>query len=561
MADFSGLRLALTALQAQRRGLELAAQNAANVNTEGYSRQRVDLETIGAPATPALWSVYRGDGGGVRVAQVTRFRDQFLEIRASLEHASNADLDRGRVAMERIQQLFDEPSDTGIRQQLSDLWAGFDDVANHPGDVAARMQLLERANTVAETMNGAATKLTQQRVDTLSELVATVDEINSVSEQIASLNQAIKANTISGLPVNDLKDKRDLLVTKLAELSGATVRESEFGQLHVVLNGTALVQNDRAQAIQVDTSGPTAVVRWVNNSAIASVTTGKAGGQLRAANITIPGYLARLDAVATTLRGQVNNVHGAISGTIAAADSDQTAAGNLQFEIALDGGAYATATVVGADWSGPVGAAALQTALQNSVNTAIGAGNATVTVTGGSGSPLAVSIAPTATHELLVRASGTNTGFATLLGTTPVGTDGVGGRMFFSGTSAATLAVSDDIAGNPAAVAAGIATNGPLDGSIALALATQAESTSGADEDFRQMIVQLGVDTSTAISRSNIQDKATESLDRARSAQSAVNLDEEMTSMVEYQHAYEAAARFLTVIDEMLDTLINRTGA
>jgi flagellar hook-associated protein 1 FlgK len=63
------------------------------------------------------------------------------------------------------------------------------------------------------------------------------------------------------------------------------------------------------------------------------------------------------------------------------------------------------------------------------------------------------------------------------------------------------------------------------------------------------------------MSRSNIQDKATESLDRARSAQSAVNLDEEMTSMVEYQHAYEAAARFLTVIDEMLDTLINRTGA
>ena len=94
MSDFSGLRLALTALEAHKRGLEVAAQNVANANTEGYSRQRVDLVAIGAPAVPALWSKFDGDGGGVKVEDVTRFRDAFLEIRAANSGSRHYNSDR-----------------------------------------------------------------------------------------------------------------------------------------------------------------------------------------------------------------------------------------------------------------------------------------------------------------------------------------------------------------------------------------------------------------------------------------------------------------------------------
>jgi flagellar hook-associated protein 1 FlgK len=159
-----------------------------------------------------------------------------------------------------------------------------------------------------------------------------------------------------------------------------------------------------------------------------------------------------------------------------------------------------------------------------------------------------------------VRASGSNTGFATLLGDTAVGADGVGGRQFFTGTDAETFSVSALIEGNPNAVAAGTAGGGPLDASVALDLAEMGSSQTGADATYRQTIVQLGVDTQTSLSRQKIQQTATQSLDNARAQYSGVSLDEEMTNLVEFQHGYDAAARLLTTIDAMLDTLINKTG-
>jgi len=560
MSDFAGLRVALSALQAAQRGVDVSSQNIANANTDGYSRQRVDLVNVGAPAVPAIWSTYNGTGGGVRVDAVTRFRDAFMEIRAALEHGSMASLDQASTTMNNIQQLFDEPSDTGIQAQLSNLWSAFDTVANNPAEPAARTQLLETATTLATSINGVSQKLTQQRTDTISELGATVADINQMAQSLAQLNQSIKANTIAGLPVNDLEDQRDLLANKLAEASGASLHATNFNQVNVVLNGTSLVQEGAAQTLTVDSSGSPVVLRWTASNSIATVNSGKAGGELDAINTTIPSYLTKIDNVATTLRDEVNQLHGAITGSIDPTVQDQSGAGNLQVDVGLDGGAFQTVTVAGADWSGAGGAAALQTAMQTAIDTAIGAGNATVTVTGGNGNPLAVSVVPTGTHQLQVRATGANAGFATLLGTTPIGSDGIGGRAFFTGTDGLTLAVSNAVANNPSAVAAGTAAGGPLDASNAISIAQLSQSTTGADTVYRQLIVQLGVDTQTATNRDQIQQASTKSLDNARQQVAGVNTDEEMTNLVQYQHSYEAAARVMTTIDSMLNTLINSTG-
>jgi flagellar hook-associated protein 1 FlgK len=560
MSDFSGLRLALSALEAQQRSVNVAAQNVANANTPGYTREAVNLVNVGAPATPARYATFQGDGQGVKVDSVTRFRDQFMEIQAAIEHGSMASMEQASSTMNGIQQMFNEPSDSGIQAQLSNFWAGFDDVANNPADGASRTQLLERADTLAASFNSVSTQLGKLKSNTASELGATVADINSKASSIAQLNKAIKANSIAGLPVNDLEDQRDLLANQISEASGATLRAGDFNQVNVMLSGTALVQGDSSTALAVDGSGPTTVLRWATDNSAAAVTSGKAGGELDAINATIPNYVSKLDSVATSLRDQVNQVHGTIGGALAVSAQDKSAAGSLKFDVALDNGSFAAVTVAGANWSGAGGAAALQTALQAAVNSTLGAGNATATASGGNGSPLTIGLAPTGTHQLQVRANGMTTGFATLLGNTAVGADGVGGRQFFTGTDAATLTVSAGVEGNPSAIATGTAAGGPLDASVALGLADMATSATGADSVYRQAIVQLGVDTQTATNRNQIQTTATQSLDNARSQQSGVSLDEEMTNLVEFQHGYDAAARLLTTIDTMLDTLINHTG-
>jgi flagellar hook-associated protein 1 FlgK len=561
MSDFSGLNTALSSLQAQRRGLELAAQNVANANTDGYSRQRLDLESIGGSPVPAIFSIFTGQNGGVRVADVQRFRDQFMEIQAALEHGAMANLDVGSSTMKAIEQLFPEPGDTGLSSQLAAFWAGFDDVANHPDDPASRTQLIERGKTIATSLNTLSDQLDQQRQNMISELGATVNEINATADQITGLNQSIKAAQISGLDVNELMDKRDLLANKLAELTGGSIRNLDYGQVQVTVAGTPIVgAATTAQHLTLNTSASPITVRWQTTNTVAGITSGKAGGELTAINSTIPAYKTRLDQVATTLRDTVNQVIAPISGTLAPAQQDQSLSGNLTFKMAVNGGAYQTVTVAGADWSGAGGAAALQTALQNAIDTAIGGGRAAVTILGGNGADMTISVANVGTNVVTVQANGSDTAFTTLFGNTPVGLDGVGGRQFFTGTDASTIAVSSSIDGQPNAVAAGLLGLGPLDGSVALDLADLGQSTTGADAVYKQMVVQLGVDTQTAQSRADIQQKATDSLDSSRESYSGVNTDEEMMHMVEFQHAYEAAARFMTAIDSMLDTLINHTG-
>jgi flagellar hook-associated protein FlgK len=560
MSTFSGLNIALTSLYAQRRGLEVTGDNISNVNTDGYSRQRVDLEQLGGPTTGLFFSGTQRTGNGVMVAGYTRFRDAFLETRAALEHGAQSSLTQVSNALGQMESLFAEPSDQGIAAGLNNFWAGWGDVANNPSDAASRQQLLGRASTLAANLNNASQELAQLGVQSTAQLAATIQQVNTDAANVAKLNGEIASGTASGLNVNDLLDQRDKLVQKLSNSIGATIRGGDNGSVNVFVNGSALVSQNLAQSLALDTTGPSAVVRWASGNFPATVNSGDAGGLLEVINNKVPGYQANLDAIATKLRDDVNGVHAAMSGSIAVANQDQSANGSLQFQVALNGGGFATAAVAGADWSGPGGAAALQSAMQAAIDLAIGAGKATVTVSGGAGQPLSVNLAGSGSNSVQVQTLGANTGFATLLGNTPVGLDGIGGRKFFDGTGAKDFAVSSDVASNPDAIGAGAAGGGAFDGSVALDLADAGGSQTGADSLYRSLIVGLGIDSQNTQNRSDIQSAAVKQVDAARQSASGVNTDEEMVSMLQYQHAYEAAARFMTAVDATLQTLISSTG-
>src|SRR5919201_6125306 len=123
------------------------------------------MAAAGASVVPAMYSRWEKGGAGVNVVGIDRLRDLFLETRAAQAHGNDASLRRTQSVLANVEQALAEPGDNGIQAQLSDFWSGWDDVANAPGDGAARAQLLQRAQTLASSFNQAANNLSKLQAD------------------------------------------------------------------------------------------------------------------------------------------------------------------------------------------------------------------------------------------------------------------------------------------------------------------------------------------------------------------------------------------------------------
>jgi flagellar hook-associated protein 1 FlgK len=464
VSTFSSLNAATTALWAQRRALDVTGQNIANVNTEGYSRQRVDLQAIGGSVVPAFYSTSPGIGAGVSADDVQRIRDAFLEGRGHTEHANSARLLVEADTLEQVQTAFREPGDTGIQSLLSEMWDGWEDVSNQPDTDAARAQVIQRLETLVGGLQFSSASLEAQWDQTRDNLDVLVKDVNAAAATVAELNKAIRVANQAGLPANDLADKRDVLIMKLADQVGATVRPGQYGTLDVVVGGMSLVAGSSSSALAVagpidpDLITPTDKPRIVTASGGYPVAAGgTAGGQLSALNVLIPDYRSQLDGIAKNLADTLNAQH------------------SLGYDL-----------------------------------------------------------------------------------------DGMPGGVVLSGVTAATIKVEIS---DPRKIAASSVGDPPplppvpsLDNGNADKIAQLRQEVAGTDAIYRKMIVELGVQAAVTIRNQDIQAVISTQVDAARESVAGVNIDEEMTNMLSFQHAYSAASRMITAIDQTLDTLINRTG-
>jgi flagellar hook-associated protein FlgK len=468
VSNFATLNTARTALSAQQRGVDITGQNIANVNTDGYSRQRAELTAMGGSTVPAFFSRSSGIGQGVDVETITRIRDAFLEGRGHLEHSTSARLTVESQAIELVEQAFREPGTTGIQSLTAAMWSGWGDVGNQPQDLAARSQVLQRLETLVGGFHASQGSLDAQWSQIRENLDVVVRDVNAAATSIGELNLAIKRATQIGLPANELTDRRDALVMTLAEKVGATVRPGDFGVVDVLVGGITLVAGstvselkvagsiDPADTATVPPTDPPRIVTGAGNYGVQ--VGGEVSGQLNTLNVIIPAFRNKLDALAQQLATTLNTQHTA-----------------------------------GFDLDGNPGLALLDS----------------------SGGPITA--------------------------------------------SSLRVAVTD-----PRQVAASAMppdANGPaLDNDNADKLFQLRLSTTGVDANYRKMIVELGVQGAVAKRNVEIQQVVTTQVDNSRDAVAGVNLDEEMTNMMSYQHAYSAASRLVTAIDEMLDQLVNRTG-
>lgn len=353
MASFDGLSVALSGLNAQRRALDIAGQNVANANTEGYTRQRVVLASVGAPVIPGVWSGSASTVGGVTISGVDRLRDALLEVRGQQAHGTLADLAASGTVLGQVEQIFPEPGEQGLSVQLSGLWAAMHDVANQPSSLAARSALLQTASGVADWLNEASSRLATLGSTLTAQAGTLVDEVNSTATQLAALNRSIARGSDLGIATNELADQRDLLALRLADLVGGVASVGEDGQTRVMVGGSPIVDGTTVRALSLSGNGATLSLAWSDGTA-AELTGGEVRGLVSGAAAVIPTWSSRLDAVAASLASTVNAVHATgfdLTGAAGGAFFTGTTAGTLRVAVTDPRRVAASAVAPGA--SGP----------------------------------------------------------------------------------------------------------------------------------------------------------------------------------------------------------------
>lgn len=456
MSSIQGLNTLLTALRAHQQALFTTAHNIANANSAGYSRQVAAMEGI-----PSLggWQADQQIGQGVQISTIERIRNAFFDQQFRNENQSLGYYTARGDALDQLQTIIHEPTDSGIRSALQGFWHAWHDLNIQPETTAARAAVQQSANAVADAIRHQASQLSALRSSLDQTVVTRANEINTISDELAALNVQIVASGNQGNSANDLLDKRDVLLDSLTHLASVQITHQSNGAIGVGIGGGLLVDSATAYHITFGSgAGGTTALNWSYNGSPVNVAGGELGGLLYARDTTVPTYQAQLEVFTSALVTNVNSQHAA--------------------------------------------------------------------------------------------------GY---------GLDGSTGNLFWDPTStAASLRLDAGVAANSNKIAAASTNGNPGDGSNATAIADVERKPviSGAtlEDYFRSIIGAVGIDAQGVQRGQRTEESLIAQLKNLRDSSSGVSLDEEMTNMVRYQQGYQAAARMVTTLDGMLDTVVNRMG-
>jgi flagellar hook-associated protein 1 FlgK len=297
------------ALLIHQLAMQVVGQNTANVNTEGYTRRRLDLSTSPPYDSLSGWNA----GAGVDIEYLGRVRDRMLDEQVRRNGGDLGYWTQRDDVLGRVEEIYSELGGSAISDQLQEFWAAWSDLSNQPESTASRIALLEKAQTLTSGVRRVYGELTARRDQVDEQVVAGVDEVNTLTSRIAQLNvQIVRAET-GGQEASDLRDARDNALDRLSQLMNIRVEENADGAVNVYNGGQVLVQVDRNVNLSVN-----AVNR--NGHTVSVVTYGSSGrtltlesGELKALVQLRDGDIQKamddLDQFASTLAARVNEVH------------------------------------------------------------------------------------------------------------------------------------------------------------------------------------------------------------------------------------------------------------
>lgn len=299
-------------LMNSQTALQTVGHNIANKSTEGFSRQRVEL----------LSNVPIGEGNlqigmGARAGVVTRVNNPWLEKQIQKEGMNMGFQDSRADALARVEQVYNEQANKGLNQYMTDFFNSFRELSNNPESLASRTMVRESAVALGKDFGRVVGQLRGVQEDLDGQIKTTVEEVNQISKEIASLNEKIQIIEVQNTPANDERDRRDLLLKKLGEKIDISWAEGKDGMVTVTAGRTAIlvsgVGSSELSAKQSGNGDRVAVYYMGSPGSPANITEqitgGRIGGALDVRDHVIEDLLGHVDKMAYTLSKEVNKAH------------------------------------------------------------------------------------------------------------------------------------------------------------------------------------------------------------------------------------------------------------
>lgn len=303
---FGSLNSATSGMTSAQTVLQTISHNVANANTDGYSKQRVTLETN----NPFNKSGVGQLGTGVRISGVIRVVDDAVVGQLRDENSTLAKFESKSDALQQLEAIFNEPSKTGLSNNLSEVFASWTYLGSNPEVATAKTMVVQNSETMTDTMNHMATQLEKLQGNTVKGIEQDVKDFNTKLEQLHSLNKQVSYSISSGQTPNDLLDRQDALLSEMSGLAGVEVKFDEMRQATVSIGGQELLTPTSMQklAIAGQPNPEGKIVLAGDSSKEIVLTSGSAKGSQEAL-AEVNKQVKNLNEFAYTFATAVNTIH------------------------------------------------------------------------------------------------------------------------------------------------------------------------------------------------------------------------------------------------------------
>lgn len=528
-STFHGLETSKRGILTQSVALNTVGHNISNAATEGYTRQRVNMSAADAIYVPGYskGSMPGQIGTGVQYDSITRIRDSYLDMqyrRETQELGKNTVLNS---TFESLQSIINEPSKTGVSAVMDSFWNALEVLNRDPNLLSARVDFIAKAQNMADTFNKIGTSFTTLENDIESNINIKLTQANNILSDIAMLNDTIRKVEVLGDNANDYRDSRDLLMDQLSKIVDVSYTEDANGMVSIYSGGVNVLNGTQ--------------VTGLSATDVDNITSGE-----------IKGYTQSLDEI-EKVRNQLNAlvdtlVNGTIEVTLPNGYKTQSSmVAKNDVDVTDETTTPATVTSYAAGTPIPAGSK-----ITSSV---------TFEVDGFNGlHQLGYALDGTTGLDFFKTKDGSSTVTIDNLVVNPViqnDTNKVAASGQYLGDFNDTAFTPNAIKGN-SDIALAMAGLRDVKFTYPGSLTSMSQGTT--DDYFRAFVSELG--TSANVAQNNYKTSANlqDNVEVRRQATSGVSIDEELTDLIRFQHAYNAAARNMTVIDEMLDRIINNMG-